>query len=39
LVGSTERRKETATGFEKAEKCKGSGTVASVNVFKARALG
>ena len=39
LVGSMKRGKETAIGFVKVEKCKGTGAVASVYVFEARAIG
>ena len=39
LIGSMKRGKKTTTGFVKAEKCKGIGAVASIDVFEARALG
>ena len=39
VVGSTERRKKTATEFVRAEKCEGIGTVASIDVFEVGALG
>ena len=39
LIGSTKRGKKTAIEFARAEKCKGIGIVASIDVFEARALG
>ena len=38
LIGSMKRGKKTAIGFVKAEKCKGTGAVESIDVFKAKAL-
>jgi len=37
MIGSTEGRKKTATGFQQAEKSRG--TVASGDVFEAEAIG
>jgi len=39
MIGTTRRGKKTATEFARAEKCKGIGAVASIDVFKAGALG
>jgi len=39
LVGSTRRGEKTATESARAERCKGTRAVASVDVFKAGALG
>ena len=39
LIGSMKRGKKTAIEFARAEKCKGIGAVASIDVFEARALG
>ena len=38
-IGSMKRWKETATKFTRAEKCKGTGAVVSIDVFEAGALG
>ena len=39
LIGSMIRGKKAATEFARVEKCKGTGAVASIDVFEARALG
>ena len=38
-VGSTKRGKKIAIEFVRVEKCKGTGAVASIDVFEAEALG
>jgi len=39
MIGSTKGRKKTAIGFRQAKKSEGTGTVASIDVFEAGALG
>jgi len=39
LFGSTRRGEKTTTESARVERCKGTGTVASVDVFEAGALG
>ena len=39
LIGSMRRGKKAATQFVRAAKCKGTGAVASIDVFEAEALG
>ena len=38
-IGSTRKGKKTTTEFARAKKCKGTGAVASIDVFEAEALG